>query len=356
MRLDSSGNLGLGVTPSAWGVGSLKAMQIGLAASFSGGATFNDAFIASNGYYDGTNWKYINSNTAYYASVGGSAAARWYTAQSGTAGNAITFSQVMTLDASGNLALGTTSANGKMTIIGNTFDVRNTGGGYGTGYAIEISTNANVPRYNLVDNGAYTGIFKSTSGVVTLSNQSNNALTFETNATERARIDSSGNLLVGTTSTINLAKMVMSFTNSSNGFYLDETSNSSGTQYVRFSQSGTTTGSITRVAQTSAVTYNTTSDYRLKNVIGAVTGHGERLDALEPIDFTWKADGSRTRGFLAHKFQEIYAQSVTGIKDAIDAKGNPEYQAMQAGSAEVIADLVAEIQSLRKRLADAGIA
>jgi hypothetical protein len=169
------------------------------------------------------------------------------------------------------------------------------------------------------------------------------------------RIDSSGNLLVGTTSTINLAKMVMSFTSASNGFYLDETSNSSGTQYVRFSQSGTTTGSITRVAQTSAVAYNTTSDYRLKEVIGAVSGSGQRIDLLEPVEYTWKADGTLTRGFLAHKFQEVYANSVTGTKDAVDADGNPVYQQMQASTAEVIADLVAEIQSLRARLKAANI-
>jgi hypothetical protein len=54
---------------------------------------------------------------------------------------------------------------------------------------------------------------------------------------------------------------------------------------------------------------------------------------------------------LAHKFQEVYADSVTGEKDAVDAEGKPVYQAMQASSPEVIADLVAEIQSLRKRLA-----
>ena len=74
------------------------------------------------------------------------------------------------------------------------------------------------------------------------------------------------------------------------------------------------------------------------------------------MEYEWKADGTRTRGFLAHKFQEVYPQSVTGAKDAVDADGNPVYQGMQAGSSEVIADLVAEIQSLRKRLADAGIA
>ena len=105
----------------------------------------------------------------------------------------------------------------------------------------------------------------------------------------------------------------------------------------------------------SITTYNSVSDYRLKTVIGAVSGSGERIDALEPIEYEWKVDGSRTRGFLAHKFQEVYAGSVSGDKDAVDANGNPVYQAMQASTSEVIADLVAEIQSLRKRLADAGI-
>jgi hypothetical protein len=54
---------------------------------------------------------------------------------------------------------------------------------------------------------------------------------------------------------------------------------------------------------------------------------------------------------LAHEFQAVYPNSVTGTKDAVDANGNPKYQGMQAGTAEVIADLVAEIQSLRVRVA-----
>ena len=95
---------------------------------------------------------------------------------------------------------------------------------------------------------------------------------------------------------------------------------------------------------------------RLKNVIGSVTGQGERLDALKPVDYTWKDGGQQARGFLAHEFQEIYGNSVTGQKDAVDDNGNPIYQAMQASTPEVIADLVAEIQSLRARLKAANIA
>jgi hypothetical protein len=53
---------------------------------------------------------------------------------------------------------------------------------------------------------------------------------------------------------------------------------------------------------------------------------------------------------LAHQFQEVYANSVTGTKDAVDAEGKPVYQSMQASTSEVIADLVAEIKSLRIRI------
>ena len=82
-----------------------------------------------------------------------------------------------------------------------------------------------------------------------------------------------------------------------------------------------------------------------------MTGAGERIDALLPVDYTWKADGAAARGFLAHEFQAVYPNSVTGTKDAVDAEGKPVYQQMQASTTEVIADLVAEIQSLRARVA-----
>ena len=189
---------------------------------------------------------------------------------------------------------------------------------------------------------------------------SNSSLQFYTDATERMRIDASGTLLVGLTSNVGVGTLNVA-AKGNGGLYIDQTStggyclyinggNNSGTYYYQiFKAAGTDTGSISSNGTTT--TYAVTSDYRLKTVIGAVTGQGARIDALEPVEYTWNSNGSRTRGFLAHKFQEVYADSVTGTKDAVDADGKPVYQSMQAGTAEVIADLVAEIQSLRKRLA-----
>jgi hypothetical protein len=105
----------------------------------------------------------------------------------------------LNLSSSGNFGIGTASPNGKVTVIGNTVDIRNTAGAYGTGYALEIATNATIPRIDLIDNSVYTGNIKSTGGVFIIQNSANAALTLGTNNTERVRITSGGNLLVGTT-------------------------------------------------------------------------------------------------------------------------------------------------------------
>ena len=105
-RVDSAGNCGIGVTPSAWAA-AVKALQIGAAGAAS---------------YDGTNYdissnRYLASGgTSTYIANGFATMARqvsgqhlWYNAPSGTAGNAITFTQAMTLDSGGNLLVGLTS-------------------------------------------------------------------------------------------------------------------------------------------------------------------------------------------------------------------------------------------------------
>jgi hypothetical protein len=107
MRLDASGNLGLGVTPSAWASGyAALQMKSGGASLWSDGT--QRFFLSANVYYNGTNRIYQTTGVASeYIQNGG--AHSWYTAPSGTAGNPISFTQAMTLDANGNLLVGTTS-------------------------------------------------------------------------------------------------------------------------------------------------------------------------------------------------------------------------------------------------------
>ena len=116
---DASGNLGLGVTPSAW-ESTYRAFQVGLGTSLIGITNDVDVNLTNNARYDGTDWRYIATSPAerYRQSNGRHI---WYQATSGSAGNAITFTQAMTLTAAGNILIGTT------TDAGYKLDVNGTG-------------------------------------------------------------------------------------------------------------------------------------------------------------------------------------------------------------------------------------
>ena len=100
-----SGNVGVGVAPSAWGT--FKAIDLGTGSSISGASS--TTALGFNNYWNGSNYIYKLTAAAgdYRQTALGHA---WYTAASGTAGNTITFTQAMTLDALGNLLVGLTTA------------------------------------------------------------------------------------------------------------------------------------------------------------------------------------------------------------------------------------------------------
>jgi hypothetical protein len=159
----------------------------------------------------------------------------------------------------------------------------------------------------------------------------------------------SGNLLVGTSSAS--GKFTLEYNGSAViGQNYNDSNDTNNSTFAQFAVLGVQAGTIKRVGTTSAVIYNTSSDYRLKTVISPVEMAGLRIDSLRPVEYEWKSNGLRSRGFLAHEFGEVYPSSVSGDKDAVDDNGNPVYQSMQASTSEVIADLVSEIQSLRARI------
>jgi hypothetical protein len=108
LYVDSVGNIGVGVTPSAWG-SNFKSIESGAPSAYViAAANVNGVQVASNCYNDNTNWIYKTTGTAARFAVNTNQF-QWFNAPSGTAGNAITFTQAMTLDASGNLLVGTTT-------------------------------------------------------------------------------------------------------------------------------------------------------------------------------------------------------------------------------------------------------
>jgi hypothetical protein len=120
--------------------------------------------------------------------------------------------------------------------------------------------------------------------------------------------------------------------------------------------SNTKIGSITVTGSGTGVAYNTSSDYRLKDITGPMTGALERNRLLEPEIGTWKLNGDPFEGFVAHKLQRVFPHAVTGEKDAVDKNGNPVYQAVGTGPldahfAACINELMNEIASLRSEIA-----
>jgi hypothetical protein len=350
MRISAAGVLGIGVTPNAWRTGlSDRAIQVGSVASF-----WSDSNVATDVGYNlymasGNNHKYAtNSQASNYQQYQGQH--RWYTAPSGTAGNTITFTQAMTLDASGNLGVGTSSPDTRLHVAG------------GASTELRITTSGSLAA------GAsafvrFGGSNSATSGYVGYGGSANecylwNALSgatiFGTANTERMRIDSSGRLLVRTTTGTGNEVLATWFNSSggastSQGINILDQGSASGANFMVFRKSDEAgIGGIARNGTSNAVLYNTTSDYRLKEEITPMSGALERVSRLKPVTWKWKDCDANGEGFIAHEVQEVVPSAVSGQKDALDEKGKPAYQGMDASY--LVATLTAAIQELNAKV------
>jgi hypothetical protein len=182
---------------------------------------------------------------------------------------------------------------------------------------------------------------------------------------ERARIDSLGNFLVGTSSAFDATYRGIQAINTTGGdCAVFTTTGVSGTvvrwnkatsgnnQFIDFftETSITARGGISYNRAGGLVAYNTTSDYRAKDISGPVTGSGALIDSIPVYMGTMKGATQERPMFIAH---EVPAYARTGEKDAVDADGKPVYQQMDASA--LIPVMWAEIQSLRQRLSAANL-
>ena len=118
---------------------------------------------------------------------------------------------------------------------------------------------------------------------------------------------------------------------------------------INFSQAGTQIGAIYASGGTS-ISYNTSSDHRLKENVVDLTGATARLKQLNPKRFNFIANPSVTvDGFLAHEAQTVVPEAVTGSHNEVDDDGNPKYQGID--QAKLVPLLVATIQELEARIA-----
>lgn len=167
-------------------------------------------------------------------------------------------------------------------------------------------------------------------------------------ATERMRIDSAGRVLFNTTTVRNAGQASLDFDGSTNaGYAVNDTSSSHGSALVSFLTGGTIRCSITNNNNT-GVSYNTTSDYRLKTDVQPMTDGLQKVLALKPSTWTWTQNNTPGEGFVAHELAEVIPCAVTGEKDAVDVEGNPRYQGVDTSF--VVATLTAAIQELSAKL------
>lgn len=217
--------------------------------------------------------------------------------------------EVARFDSSGNLGIGTTSPT--------------------AGYRLDVRGQAQIG-----DGGGNADINFNASNIGR----------FLIAGTERARIDSSGNLMVNTTGLDSANGTGVTLQKYANGSYITiahTTSAGTGEGFMGFYRSSTQIGSITQ-SGTTGVAYNTTSDYRLKENVQPMQDALGKISQLNPVTYTWKADGSAGQGFIAHELQAVVPDCVTGEKDAVDETGNPQYQGVDTSF--LVATLVAAIK------------
>jgi len=321
---------------------------------------YNTNLYATDGTlsnYSSTNGVYLNGNTAGWLRMSGDGTGasqiQIFGSTSSTAPNQITFgtnsAERMRIDSSGRLLLGTTSAlSNSLATFGN-----NTGSPVGWGFATLQNSGGITPPtsvglsigWNFSNGGGENNIVYGTSAGATP------ALAFSsyngTTTAERMRIDSSGNFFVNATAQSgdrpnNTGIQVLPVGDIKIRVATDS---QPALQFYSPTGGGTPVGSVN--AGASATSYNTSSDYRLKDNVAPMTGALNIVSKLKPVTYTWKADGSDGQGFIAHELQSVVPDCVTGEKDAVDAEGKPVYQGIDTSF--LVATLTAAIQELNAK-------
>jgi len=174
-----------------------------------------------------------------------------------------------------------------------------------------------------------------------------NALKFKTSDTERMRITSSGGVNVGSEGTAGTAVGLNVHNHGWSTMATFKTGTSTNAQYVQFINSNGVVGSINMSG--SSTSYNTSSDYRLKENIVEITDATTRLKQLKPKRFNFIADADTTvDGFIAHEVSSVVPEAISGEKDAVNEDGSIQPQGID--QSKLVPLLVKTIQELEARI------
>ena len=355
-KFDASGNLGLGVTPSASFAG-YKTFQIASQGVISSDSTSNGELEINNNAYRAvatSTLTYINSFAATkYAQYRGEH--RWFTAASGTAGNAISFTQAMTLDASGNLALGGTS--NKVTGLS----------GSGTGFTVQATAAPTIGVWDTSDASYYLQLGQIDANSY-LWNIANGFLSFGTNNTERARLTAAGEFGINTNNpgafTTQFACISTANNKYAGVFYGDAASNdgqgalqvakSSNTNtssqvFVDFYINAFNTASGRIVANgASQAAFASFSDERLKENIVDLPSQLNNIKELRPVEFDYKDGSGHQIGFIAQELQQVYPDCVSESTDGMLQIGG--WSKTEARLVKALQEAMARIETLEAKV------
>ena len=240
-------------------------------------------------------------------------------------GNAITVS-------AGNVGIGTSSPSAKLDVpTGN----------------IQCGDDIATGRYNIGSNGAYLTRYSTDGSVGLITAQGN--LVFGTASTERVRIDSSGNLLVNTTTVLNNARVTVVNANPQivarhssatagkywNSPYID----TNNTLYI------INQNNVGVYISDGATAWSANSDERLKDIIAPITSALEGVQSLRAVKYSWKSDADKVAhiGLIAQDVQKVLPEVVASAKLPL-SEDETEY--LSVAYTEVIPLLVAAIQEL----------
>jgi len=241
----------------------------------------------------------------------------------------------ITIDSSQNVGIGTSSPAAPIDVVANSAAI---------GLSIRgRSDNVGVVRWMSNDGTTVNGRIQVNSGGDMIFQNTNSI-------TERMRIDSSGNVLIGTTSnSVGAVSCKFGLVGDFSGSFGQSINSSTGATayHINFGLSGTQTGYISSTS--GGTTYTTTSDYRLKENIMPMTGALDKVVLLKPVTYKWKEnnlDGSQ--GFIAHELAEVCPQAVSGEKDAVNEDGSIKAQGIDTSF--LVATLTAAIQELNAKV------
>lgn len=318
---DSAGNLGLVVTPSAWS--SWKAFDINTNGSIaSAGSSLS---VGVNNFWNGSNWIYKNSSVAAtrFGVGNGDGSFQWQVAPSGTAGNPITFTQVMTLDASSNL-----------TIAGQ----------------VRAQVNGGSAQIKLERTGSSVGVgYIGADDVAAFK-------VFDTSFNILASVTPSGNLLVGTTSSngrhwiekSNQAGFALTVANPNSSaplglqLYFAGVSSGAGNAFIQASDSNTTRFQVLGSGNVQNVnnSYGAISDLKLKENITDASPKLAKLMQVRIVNYTLKADPTKAKliGVIAQELEQISPGLIEETPDFEEVKKTREVEVPEVPAVEAVLD------------------